>query len=58
MGDEEQMLDDCETLESKLSDWERGFVTSLRERLDSGNDLTENQSEKLFEVHDRVVSPT
>ena len=34
-ADEEylQLVDDCEARESRLTDWERGFVASIRERL-------------------------
>ena len=32
MTEHEQMIGDCETRESKLSDWERGFVASIGEQ--------------------------
>ena len=28
------MLDDCEKREERLTDWERGFVDSLRSQID------------------------
>lgn len=53
MTDEErQMIADCEARESKLSDWERGFIDSIG-RSDT---LTERQAAKLEAIWDRVTS--
>ena len=29
-----QMVDDCEKRESRLSEWEQGFIESIRSRLE------------------------
>jgi hypothetical protein len=50
------LVADCETREQQLSDWERGFIDSLRRHLESGSELTETQAEKLNEVWERVTS--
>lgn len=50
MSDVEQMISDCETRESRLSEWEREFVSSLRERVDAGLSLTSKQEETLETV--------
>jgi hypothetical protein len=56
MSDEaEQMVTDCENRESKLTEWEIGFVDSLRRRLDNGMGLTERQQEVLDRVWERVT---
>ena len=41
------MLDDCEKRESRLTDWERGFVESMRGQLDAGKRPTRKQIETL-----------
>jgi hypothetical protein len=49
------MVEDCEKRESKLSDWERGFIDSLRAQLDSDRALTPKQAEILDSIWDRVT---
>lgn len=56
MDEIETMLADCEQLEEKLTDWERGFVDSLRHTVDSGYTLTERQIEKLSNIWNRIAS--
>lgn len=60
-----KMVADCEERESKLSDWERGFIQSLREELDeidpttifeNESVLTPKQVSKLMDIHERVTS--
>ncbi len=50
-----QMVTDCENRESKLTEWERGFVQSCRERIDAGRALTDNMAERLEEAWNRVT---
>jgi hypothetical protein len=50
-----QMVDDCETRESKLTDWERSFIDSLSKQLADGRRLTEKQAERLEEIWERVT---
>lgn len=47
-----QMLDDCETRESRLTDWERSFIDSLADR---GFPPTEKQVDTLNAIWDRVT---
>lgn len=49
------MIDECEELESRLPDWERGFLGSVRKQLDSGDILSEKQTDKLEALHTRVT---
>lgn len=50
-----QMIEDCENRESKLTDWERGFIDSLRHATDKGYSLTEKQVKILEEIWDKVT---
>lgn len=56
MTEHEQMVEDCENRESKLSDWERGFIDSIGKQLRNGRPLTPKQAERLDEVWERVTS--
>ena len=44
------MVEDCEHRESRLNEWEREFIDSMRMRIDEGKPLTPGQAEKLGEV--------
>ena len=51
MNDEHMtMVEDCETRESRLSDWERRFIDDMKRRLLSNRALTPDQITKLEEV--------
>jgi len=49
------MIGDCESRESKLTDWEVGFIASLSENIEIGRKLTELQVEKLSNIWERVT---
>jgi hypothetical protein len=51
-----RMLDDCEKRESKLSDWEIGFVDSLGMRIAAGKTPTPKQIETLDTIWERVTA--
>jgi hypothetical protein len=51
-----QLVDDCEARESRLSDWERGFVESIRDRLEKNVPLTPKQTETLSNVWERATA--
>ena len=50
------MLDDCEARESRLTDWERGFVESLRSWIESDRRPSEKQIETLDSIWERATS--
>lgn len=50
-----QMAKDCENRESKLTDWERGFIDSITRQLDAGQALTGKQAETLDRIWERVT---
>ena len=55
-AEHQQLVDDCEARESRLSDWERGFIDSLKARLASHAALTTTQAQKLDEIWERVTA--
>lgn len=50
------MLDDCETREERLTDWERGFVDSLRKQIEEGRRPSAKQSETLDSVWEKATA--
>lgn len=40
----------------KLNGWELNFVNSIMHRLDTGNNLTESQAEKLEKIYGKYTS--
>jgi len=54
MTDEQQTLvDDCIARESRLTDWERGFVDSINAQ---GRPLSEKQAATLDALWERVMA--
>ena len=51
-----QMIADCEKRESKLSDWERGFIDSLEQQISNGKAPSRKQIERLDEIWERVTA--
>jgi hypothetical protein len=49
------MVVDCENRESKLTDWERGFIDSLSRQLAEGRRLSEKQADRLDDIWERVT---
>lgn len=52
----QQLIDDCEARESRLTDWDRDFIDSIKLRLSSGTPLSPKQIEKLDEIWERATS--
>jgi hypothetical protein len=50
-----QMVTDCENRESKLTEWEAGFIQSCRERIDAGRALSPPMEETLNTIWDRIT---
>ena len=50
------LLDDCEAREERLSDWERGFVDSLRRQIEQGRRPTPKQIEALDRAWERATA--
>lgn len=49
------MVEDCENRESKLTEWERGFVDDMKHILGKGGGLNVSQASKLDEIWERVT---
>lgn len=54
MTDAEAMLEDCVKRESKLNEWEKGFIQSLSEMDDFGS-LSAKQYETLEKIWERIT---
>lgn len=50
------MIRDCEKRESRLTDWERGFVDSLRRQIERGLCPTAKQIETLDEIWEKATA--
>lgn len=50
-----QLLDDCEAREDRLTDWERGFVDSLRRQLTEGRRPSQKQIDALDATWERAT---
>ena len=50
-----QQIEDCENRESKLTEWEVTFLSSLSDRLGDGLGLTDRQLAKLDSIWNRVT---
>ena len=51
-----QQITDCEKRESRLSDWERGFIQSLREQIEKERVPTAKQIERLDIIWNRATA--
>lgn len=45
-----QMVEDCEARESRLAEWERCFLDSIKKRLEGGGTLSFKQAARLDQV--------
>jgi hypothetical protein len=50
-----EMLDDCESRDDNMNDWESGFCESIRAQLDNGRSLSSRQIEMLEKIWDRLT---
>ena len=49
------MIDDCESRESRCSEWELEFLESIKTRVEQGISLTEKQQETLDKIWDKAT---
>ncbi len=49
------MIEDCVNRESKLGEWEAGFIDSVDSQLREGNSLTQKQQGKLEQIWERIT---
>jgi len=55
MEEVQQMIEDCQNRQSKLTDWEIGFIDSLEIRIGKGFGCSERQYARLVEAWERVT---
>jgi len=51
-----RMIDDCEDRESRLTEWEIGFLESVRTRIEAALPLSSKQTEVLYRIWDRATA--
>jgi len=51
-----QMIEDCEARESRLSEWDRGFIDSLSNQIESGRHPSQNKVDMLNSIWDRATA--
>jgi len=49
------LLEDCEIREERLNAWERGFIESIRDRLEADKALSEKQIETLEKIWEHAT---
>jgi hypothetical protein len=55
-SDAPQLIEDCESREDRLTDWERGFIDSIKRQLTDGRRLSEKQIDRLDGIWERVTA--
>ena len=50
-----QMVEDCEKRESRLTEWEQGFISSISDWLESGRHPTPRQLDTLNDIWERAT---
>jgi hypothetical protein len=50
-----QMIDDCEARDTKMSEWEQNFISDISKVLSDGKALTIRQEAKLEMIWERVT---
>jgi len=50
------LVEDCEKRESKLTEWEAGFIDSIRHQLQNAKPLSPKQTETLDKIWERVTA--
>lgn len=56
MTDTEQLIEDCENRESRLTDWDRSFLDSIKRQIENGRSLSVKQSDMLNTIWERVTA--
>jgi hypothetical protein len=51
-----KLVDDCEKRESRLTEWEAGFIDSIRSQLEREKPLSQKQTETLDRIWERVTA--
>lgn len=49
-------IEDCEKRESKMTEWELGFISSLRSQIEDGRRPTQKQIDALDKIWEYVTA--
>lgn len=49
-------IEDCEARESRLTEWEGGFLDSIKKQLEQGRSLTSKQIEVLDRIWEKATA--
>lgn len=55
MDDTEQMIQDCQNWQTKMNEWEQGFVQSIDEQYTKKGFLSAAQMDKLENIWQKVT---
>lgn len=55
MTDESQLIEDIEKRESRINEWERGFIDSIKQRLENGRGITDAQERVLGNIWEKAT---
>lgn len=55
-AEHQQLVEDCQARESRLSAWEHDFIASIAEQLGRGRTLSAKQANTLDEIWQRVTA--
>lgn len=50
------LIEDCEARESRLSDWERGFIDSIKKQIEEGRHPSIKQIDTLDNIWEKVTA--
>lgn len=51
-----EQIEDCENRQSKMTDWEVGFISSIRSQIEDGKRPTPKQIETLDNIWEKITS--
>ncbi|KKN96761.1 hypothetical protein LCGC14_0164050 [marine sediment metagenome] len=54
VSNETMIEESLEVASDALNDWEYKFLISIKERVDQGRELTDNQQDKLDQIYKKV----
>jgi hypothetical protein len=55
-GEYLQMVEDCEKRESRINEWEQGFIDSVRRSLENEFPLSKKQVEALENIWEKATA--
>lgn len=50
------LIEDCERRESRLTEWEQGFIASIKDQLERERPLTPKQTDTLDSIWEKATA--